>query len=129
MKPLKASIYFLLFMGISSFTMTAGNVHQNKMGGTITVLVKYKTQPSKEDMALKALQELIAKVKKEPHYVSIVVHIDPNDKSNILLHEQWADEDYYKGAHMKTPHLLQFINDSRQFLAGPPDISFWKAQN
>ncbi|WP_162793594.1 putative quinol monooxygenase [Runella rosea] len=126
MKILKSSICALLLMGMSLFESVA----QNKPNeGKITVFIKYKTQPSKEDMALKALQELIAKVKKEPHYVSIVLHVDPNDKSNILLYEQWADEDYYKGAHMKTAHLLQFINDSRQFLAGPPDISFWKAQN
>jgi len=126
MKTLKVSLFLLLLMGISSFTVTAQN---NSKGGGMTVLVKYKTQPTKEDMALKALQELIAKVKKEPHYLSIVLHVDPNDKSNILLYEQWADEDYYKGAHMKTAHLLQFINASRQFLAGPPDISFWKAKN
>jgi hypothetical protein len=27
---------------------------------------------------------------------------------------------------MNTPHLKKFMNDARNFLAGQPDISFWK---
>jgi len=51
------------------------------------------------------------------------------DNSNILLYEIWANEDYYKGEHMKTPHLQQFMTDARSFLAGPPEITYWKIEN
>lgn len=55
--------------------------------------------------------------------------VDPADKTNILLCEEWSDEECYKGDHINTPHLKKFIGDARNFLAGPPDISFWKLNN
>ncbi len=90
------------------------------------MLVKYKTLPNKENEALPAIKKLIEEVKKEPNYVNIKVHIDPLDQSNILLYEQWSDETYYKGEHMNTVYLKQFIKEAGTFLAGPPEISFWK---
>jgi quinol monooxygenase YgiN len=95
----------------------------------ITVLVKYKTQPDKQQDALSALNALILEVKKEPHFINIKVLVDPADKTNILLYEEWSDEAYYKGEHMNTEHLQKFIGDSRNFLAGPPEITFWKLNN
>lgn len=94
----------------------------------LIVLVKYKTQPGKETQALTTLNALIDLVEKEPNYVKIVVHVDPSDKTNVLLYEEWSDEGYYKGDHMQTPHLQKFIKDSPVFLAGPPEISFWRIQ-
>lgn len=55
--------------------------------------------------------------------------VDPADMTNILLYEEWDSEAYYKGDHMGTPHLQKFMIDARGFIAGPPDISFWKLQN
>ena len=117
-------ILWLLFV-LTTFNLTSAYSQNNN---NIIVLVKYKTQPGKESLAISAIKTLIDKVKKEPHFIDIVIHIDPIDKSNILLYEKWSNEDYYKDAHMKTVHLQQFINDSRTFLAGPPDISFWKLE-
>jgi quinol monooxygenase YgiN len=94
----------------------------------LIVLVKYKAQPSRENKTLEALNQLIEKVKSEPNYVKIIIHVDPADKSNILLIEEWSSEEYYKGNHMNTPHLQKFIGDSKEFLAGPPEISFWRVQ-
>lgn len=94
----------------------------------LIVLVKYKTQPAKEIQALTELNALVDQVKKEPNYVKILVHVDPTDRTNVLLYEEWSDEAYYKGDHMKTPHLQKFINGSKEFLAGPPEISFWRIQ-
>ena len=111
---------------LSAICFSSVYAQQNK---NLVVLVKYKTQPGKDSLALSSLKSLIAKVKKEPHYVNIIIHVDPMDKSNILLYEQWADEAYYKGEHMKTAHLQQFMIDARSFLGGPPEITVWKIEN
>jgi len=92
----------------------------------LIVIVKYKTQEKKSVDAITGLKKLIEEVKKEDHFVNLRVHIDQNDNSNILLYEEWDDELYYKNQHMKTDHLQKFIVDSQEFLAGPPDITFWK---
>lgn len=97
------------------------------MSGTmkLIVLVKYTTQPYEGSSALAAIKNLIALVKQEPHYLNIILHVDPIDPTHILLYEEWANEEYFKGDHLRTQHIQQFIIDSRSFLAGPPEISFW----
>ncbi len=128
------TLFFIIFLIGTTFFFLSCNERTDLKNNTtdnakdLIVLVKYKTQPAKESEALTALKALIENVKKEPNYVSIEVLIDPSDKSNILLYEKWTDEAYYKGLHMNTPHLQQFMKDARLFLAGPPDISFWKIE-
>ncbi|MBT8223643.1 MAG: antibiotic biosynthesis monooxygenase [Eudoraea sp.] len=95
-------------------------------GNNIVVLVKYKAQPDKGADAVSELTKLIEQVQKEPHFMYIKLHVDPEDDTNILLYEEWDDESYYKSEHMNTTHLQEFIAKSRNFLAGPPKISFWK---
>jgi quinol monooxygenase YgiN len=124
MKNSKLLLSLIFIIAVVSFT--SANAQSNKK---LVVLVKYKTQPGKDSIALIELKNLVAKVKKEPNYVTIIIHVDPSDKSNILLYEQWSDEEYYKGEHMKTAHLQQFMTAARSFLAGPPEITFWKIDN
>lgn len=93
---------------------------------TLTVLVKYAARPNKGEAALSALRSLVAEVKREPHYINISILVDPENASNILLLEEWSNEDYYKGEHMGTEHLQRFIKASPAFMAGPPEIAFWK---
>jgi len=124
MKNIKLVLSLLFALTALNFTSAFSQANKN-----LVVLVKYKTQPGKDSIGLVGLKNLVDKVKNEPSYISIIVHVDPIDKSNILLYEQWSDEDYYKGNHLKTQHLQQFMIDSRSFLAGPPEITFWKINN
>ena len=118
-------VVLILIFALTAVSFHSANSQDKK---DLIVLVKYKTQPGKDSLALESLKNLVAKVKNEPHYKQILIHVDPVDKSNILLYERWANEVYYKGEHMKTAHLHQFINDARLFLAGPPEITFWKTE-
>jgi len=115
-----------LIMSLIIALQISGNSLSAQDEKNLIVLVKYKAQPMKETQMLTALNELIDQVKKEPNYVKIVIHVDPSDKSNVLLYEEWSNEEYYKGGHMQTPHIEKFISNSRDFLTGPPDISFWR---
>lgn len=115
-----------IFLVFTFMTFTTAYSQQNK---NLIVLVKYKTQPGKDSAALAGLINLVAKVKQEPNYVNIIVHVDAADKSNILLYEEWTNENYYKTEHMNTKHLQQFMIDARSFLSGPPEITFWKINN
>lgn len=120
--------FLLLAVFVSSYAQEESETVESGKNN-LTVLVKYKTQPDKQKDVLSELKALILEVKKEPHFVNIKLLVDPADKTNILLFEEWSDEDYYKGEHMNTAHLQKFIGDSRNFLTGPPDISFWKFIN
>ena len=123
---IKIFIYFVLLSTLIFSCKEQNVLIENSDYNNLYVMVKYKSQPEKQNEALSALSSLILEVKKEPNFVNIKVLVDPEEKTNIMLFEEWSDEAYYKGEHMKTAHLQQFIGDSRNFLAGPPDISFWK---
>lgn len=90
------------------------------------VLLKFKAQTGKSAETISNLKNLFEKVREEPHFSSIKVHVDPNDETNILLYEEWDDIDYYQGDHMKSAHLKNFMENSGNFLTGPPEVTFWK---
>lgn len=88
--------------------------------------MKYKALPGKSEEAITGLTTLIEKVLEEPYFVSIRMHVDPTDHNSIFLYEEWKNAGYYNGAHRNTPHLMEFIQSSREFLAGPPEITQWE---
>lgn len=122
---IKTLLCYLMLTLLTSAYAQQKSESVNNENNNLTVLVNYKSQPEKQAEVLAALNALILEVKKEPHFVNIKMFVDPADKTNILLYEEWSDEVYYKGDHMNTTHLQKFIGDSRNFLAGPPEISFW----
>ena len=89
------------------------------------VLVKFKAQPEKGEVSVTEITKLIENVKHEPHFIEIKLHVDPKDNTNILLYEEWENADYYNTDHMETAHIKEFIKNSENFLAGPPEITQW----
>jgi len=112
-------------LGLMFFSILIGCAKSDD-GNNLIVVVKYKTLPNKSVDAVTGLKKLIEQVKGEDHFVSLKLHVDQKDNSNILLYEEWDDALYYQNQHMKTKHLKEFIVESQTFLAGPPEISFWK---
>lgn len=130
---MKINKYFLIILPfLAVLLVSCRNTNQETINKdnskNLIVFVKYKSQPSKSKEAVEGLTKLIETVKTEPNFVNITIHVDPKDDSNILLYEEWSNESYYNGAHMKTEHLQKFMEDSRAFLAGPPEISQWKIE-
>jgi len=121
MKKLCTVVALIIFS-----TFVTGCSDRSESPENLVVLVKYKTLSNKSVDAVTSLKRLIEKIKKEEHFVSIKLHVDQADNANILLYEVWDDALYYKNQHMKTEHLKNFIVESQSFLAGPPEISFWK---
>lgn len=127
-KRLVLKVLLLLVFSFISCNKNSDLITKDNNQKNLIVLVKYNVQPSKSDAAIAGLTELIELVKLEPNFVNIKLHIDSKDRSKILLYEEWRDETYYSSTHMNTPHLQKFIGDSRNFLTGPPEISFWKIE-
>jgi quinol monooxygenase YgiN len=95
----------------------------------VIVLLKFKTQPDKADQAILAFNDLFEKVKEEPNFISIKLHVDPTDNTSILLYEEWKDQSYYNNEHMNSAHMQAFMANSMSFLTGPPEITFWEVKN
>lgn len=94
------------------------------------VLVCHRSLPDHEDRAKKELARLVATVvRKEPDCVGIKMMQDVDDPTRITLIEQWSSREAYEGPHMQTEHIQSFISRANEFLAGAPDISFWRIQD
>ncbi len=118
------AVLSLVLVGwFSSEDKTFNDSEQN-----VIVLLKFKAQQDKGVHAVSELTSLFEKVKEEPNFVSIKLHVDPNDNTNILLYEEWEDLSYYNSEHMNTAHLQAFMANSINFLTGPPEITFWEVQ-
>lgn len=95
---------------------------------SVLVLVQHRARSGMEETAKIRLAELIGTVlSEEPACLDIAMYQDIDDPTRIHLHERWSDKDSFQGPHMHTPHIRAFIRQADEFLAGPPDISFWHA--
>ena len=92
----------------------------------VVVVIEYRSQPHAAALALEDLSKLITTVvATEPACRGIRLLQDPEDPSRFLLWEDWTDKAEYTGPHMKTPHLLSFIQRSGSIFVGPPTINYW----
>lgn len=94
-------------------------------GKGLIVLIEYRALPGKEVVAQRELASLVATVvANESDCSGIEVLRDIDDAGRIVLYERWASREAYTGPHMRTPHILAFIERAPNFVAGPPSITF-----
>ena len=93
----------------------------------VTVAIRYEARPGKADTAVRELTNLInTVVKEEPACRGIWLHQDTGTPEKLLLVEHWTSQEAYTGPHMQTPHITAFVRRAFEFLAGPPEITFWR---
>lgn len=93
----------------------------------VTVVIRYEAKPGKADTAQRELTGLInTVVQEEPECRGIWLHQDTAVPEQLLLVEHWTSQEAYTGPHMQTPHLTAFVERASGFLAGPPEITFWR---
>lgn len=90
--------------------------------------VGYTALPGRVDAARQAIAALVGTVlAKEPACAGIAILQGADDPTRITLIERWSSRELFLGPHMQQPHIQSFIRKAGEFLAGPPDITFWKA--
>jgi quinol monooxygenase YgiN len=94
---------------------------------SVIVQVSCTAQPQHAGVACRELSDLIATVvASEPDCLGIELLEDPVDPNRLLPWERWTRQSAHTGAHMQTPRLQGFIQRAPGFLAGPPQITFWR---
>lgn len=93
----------------------------------ISVMVSYRVLPGHVPAALGAISSLVSTVlATEPSCKGIEILQDASDQTRITLLERWPSQQEFLGPHMQQPHIQGFIREAGAFLAGPPEISFWR---
>ena len=92
------------------------------------VIVSYRSQPGRQDRTKFQLEKIVSDVlRQEPDCGGIEMLQAHDDPTRITLVERWSSREVFLGPHLQTEHILAFIARSEEFLAGPPDISFWRS--
>lgn len=90
-------------------------------------IVRYSAIADQVDTALQEIAALVATVRSaEPECSGITMIQNTSDPTQMTLMEHWPSEELFLGPHMQQPHIQAFIQAASAFLAGPPDISFWR---
>jgi hypothetical protein len=74
---IKIFIYSLLLSTLIFSCKEQNVLIENNDYNNLYVMIKYKSQPEKQNEALSALNSLVLEVKKEPDFVNIKVLVDP----------------------------------------------------
>lgn len=92
------------------------------------VLVRHRLLADCADRARRELEQLVdIVVREEPDCLGIEMMQNVDDATRVTLVEKWTSREAYEGPHMQTEHIQSFIGRASDLLAGPPDISFWRA--
>ena len=91
----------------------------------VTVLIRTQFLADSIDEGMRDLKDLASEVRKvEPDCLAIEMAQDLDDPTKITMIEKWTSREAYEGPHMQTAHMQTFIEQSSQFFAGPPEITF-----
>lgn len=93
----------------------------------VTVIIRYRCQSGQAETALRELSALVATVRREePDCRGIVIVRNEDDPCDLTLIETWTSREAYAGPHLSTPHILAFKSRAGQFMAGAPEITYWR---
>lgn len=93
----------------------------------VTVIIRYRCQDGQTETALRELSALVATVRREePDCRGIVIAQNEDDPCDLTLIEAWSSREAYAGPHLRTPHLLAFRERAPRFMAGAPEITYWR---
>ena len=93
----------------------------------VFVIIHYRALPGCEQTALRELSDLVAVVRAaEAACTGITIVHSEGETGRIMLIETWASREAYLGPHLQTPHIQAFKKRAGEFMAGPPEITFWQ---
>lgn len=92
----------------------------------LTVLASLKIAEGHDAEVMEALQALAGPTRAEPGCLSYVIYCNPEDASDVLIHEIWRSRDDWL-LHIQTPHLIAFKEDKLPGRATLAAGQFWPA--
>lgn len=96
-------------------------------GSGAHVIIRYQALPGCEAMALRELTDLVSVVRAaEPDCTGITIVESVDEPGRIVLLETWTSREAYAGPHLQTPHIQAFKARAGSFMAGPPEITYWR---
>lgn len=90
------------------------------------VIIRYRAKAGSADIAARELSALVTTVReREPDCTGITIVQRDDDPTDFTLIETWTSRAAYAGPHLETPHIQAFKARAADFMAAPPEITYW----
>ena len=86
--------------------------------------VKIGIKPDQVENFMAMLAENAKGARGEPGCKTFDISVDPNDRTNVMLYEVYADEKAFQ-VHQETPHFKKYFAEAVPLLAGR-ERKFWR---
>lgn len=99
-------------------------------GKQVILLVQLKAKANKVDRLKQETLAVMPHVLKEWACVSLKLHENADDPTQLMLYETWADKDFLlSDEHKKSPYLTTYFQNIEPLLAEPMQMTIWKEIN
>lgn len=93
----------------------------------VVLLVQLRAKTGKVEQLKQETLTVISQVLKEWACVSIKLNYSPDNPTQLMLYETWADRDFLlSDEHKKSPYLSTYFQNIEPLLAEPAQWTIWK---
>ncbi|HYW05248.1 MAG TPA: putative quinol monooxygenase [Gammaproteobacteria bacterium] len=89
----------------------------------LTIIAKLQVKVGQEQEFVRAMRDIVARVREEPGNHAYAVHQAKDDPGLFMVYEQYADQEALD-AHRK--HLKEIGGALGELLQGPPSLEFYR---
>ncbi|MDJ0569689.1 MAG: antibiotic biosynthesis monooxygenase [Pleurocapsa sp. MO_192.B19] len=94
----------------------------------VILLVQLQAEVDKVEQLKQETLAVIPQVLKEWACVSIKLHQNPNDLTQLMLYETWADKDFLlSDEHKNSPYMTAYFHNIESLLAEPAQWTIWES--
>jgi len=91
----------------------------------ITVVATFQARPGKEAELKSALTGLVAPTRQEVGCLNYDLHLDPEEPSKFLFHENWTGRAHLD-VHLKSAHIAALLPRVDELCVAFPEIKIWE---
>lgn len=91
----------------------------------VCVHVLFAAKEGREAQAAEQLNRLQKRSRQDTGCIQYEMHVSPDDPGRFMLYEQWESQAHLD-AHLGMEYLAGFREETKEFLAADPVLSFWK---
>jgi quinol monooxygenase YgiN len=92
----------------------------------VALTVSLRLQPGAQPEALRLLRPVLDAMRHEPSFINCVLHRDPEDPTQLMLYETWADLDDLRTVQMRRPYRTAYEARLPALLAAPREARLWQ---
>ena len=93
--------------------------------GPVVFAIGFRVRPGREDAFLALLAPVLDAMRHEPTFIDAVLHRDPEDPTQFMLYETWADLTDVVEVQMNRDYRREYMRRLPAMLAAEREVRVW----